>query len=187
MRADSLLRKAAQPLKAPAGLFETDPIRVAASDSYRLNENLERERAVQAEPDKQDDSESNAVIGPEEAVDETALVAAWRAYAEAQSVDGPRRVYTTLLGAEPRIEGNLIRFKVINRYQERDLSECKGALLESLRAALNNTKLQLSIEVEEQHDAPIEFLTERAKYDRMVAKNPLLDELRKRLDLDLLT
>ncbi len=181
-----MLRKAAEPLKAPAGLFQTEPVRVAASDSYRLNENLEQKRAADVQAIATEEGQPVASTGPEEAVDLAKLIAFWKQYAEDHAADGPRSLYTTLVGAEPSIEDNLIRFKVINRIQERDLSECKGALLESLRASLNNVKLQLSIELEEQQEVRKEFLTEREKYARMAEKNPLLEELRKRFDLDLL-
>lgn len=181
-----MLRKAAEPLKAPAGMFQAEPVRVAASDSYRLNENLETKRAADVQPTSTENGQPTVIAGPEDAVDHAKLVALWKQYAADQAADGPRSLYTTLVGAEPTIEDNLIRFKVINRIQERDLSECKGTLLESLRASLKNVKLQLSIELDEQQEVRKEFLTEREKYARMAEKNPLLEELRKRFDLDLL-
>jgi DNA polymerase-3 subunit gamma/tau len=181
-----MLRKAAEPLRAPAGLFQAEPVRIAASDSYRLNENLELKRAADVQPTAVENGQPTVLAGPEDAIDIAKLVALWKQYAADHAADGPRSLYTTLVGADPTIEDNLIRFKVINRIQERDLSECKGALLESLRASLNNVKLQLSIELDEQQEVRKEFLTEREKYARMAEKNPLLEELRKRFDLDLL-
>ncbi len=53
---------------------------------------------------------------------------------------------------------------------------------------MRNALLELSIEIiksEDGHDEPKVFLTDKERYMEMIKKNPNLDELRKRLDLDL--
>ena len=54
--------------------------------------------------------------------------------------------------------------------------------------AVKNDEMRLVIEMAEVQDsqASTEFMNDRERYDEMVKKNPKLDELRKRLDLDLL-
>ena len=53
---------------------------------------------------------------------------------------------------------------------------------------LENDTLSLVVELAEVEtsNAAAEFMNDRERYDEMVKKNPKLDELRKRLDLDLL-
>jgi len=48
-------------------------------------------------------------------------------------------------------------------------------------------KLEIQLKpLDESTAASTEFMNDRERYDAMVSKNPNLDELRKRLDLDLL-
>ena len=61
-------------------------------------------------------------------------------------------------------------------------------MLNHLRKELRNAALELSIEItasnEGERDA-VTYFSEKERYQKMVEKNPTLDELRKRLDLDL--
>ena len=54
--------------------------------------------------------------------------------------------------------------------------------------ALKNDQLQFEVVVQEveKGDVSQEFMNDRERYDAMVTKNPALDTLRKRLDLDLI-
>ena len=85
----------------------------------------------------------------------------------------------------PELKDEQIRFAVVNIIQQKDMDEVKAELMEFLRAELRNVRLQLEIVLEEKQSVKKEFLSEREKYERMVEQNPLLEELRKRLDLDL--
>lgn len=85
----------------------------------------------------------------------------------------------------PELKDEQIRFAVVNIIQQKDMDEVKAELMEFLRAELRNVRLQLEIALEEKQSVKKEFLSEREKYERMVEQNPLLEELRKRLDLDL--
>lgn len=131
------------------------------------------------------EGEEQVLTGPRQAVSDDALLAAWKRFAEEHVSEGARSLYTTLTAEEPRIEEELIRFKIHNAIQERDLNEMRTELMDYLRKSLNNVGLQLEVERVQEQEVKKEFLSEREKYDRLAAKNPLLDELRKRLDLDL--
>lgn len=122
-----------------------------------------------------------------EPVSQEALLLAWRTYANEHVSEGLRSLYATLIAEEPTFDANndTIRFKIHNTVQERDLNEIRTDLMDFLRKTLRNTFLQLQVERVQEEEVKKEFLSEREKYNRLVAKNPLLDELRKRLDLDL--
>lgn len=98
---------------------------------------------------------------------------------------GKRSLFATLTLYNPQLEGEQIHFKVANRVQDSDLKEIRAELMEFLRKRLQNFQLQLEVELAKGNEQKLKLLSEKDKYDKMVEKNPLLEELRKRLDLDL--
>ena len=84
------------------------------------------------------------------------------------------------------LEDKIVKFKVKNALQEEQLNSERAGLLFHLRQFVKCADLELKIELEKsEDDSPKMFLTDKEKYEKMVEKNPALDELRKRLDLDL--
>jgi hypothetical protein len=61
------------------------------------------------------------------------------------------------------------------------------AISQFIADELENDELKLEIHVlaSEQSEISSQFMTDRERYDDMVKKNPRVEELRKRLDLDL--
>jgi DNA polymerase-3 subunit gamma/tau len=173
-----MLKKAAKPLNAPTG-------QRIAPQTYQIKASLAPKADASAESASGGNAETAPLEGPTDAVSNEALRLAWKQFADDHMADGPRSLYTTLTAELPEVSGNDIAFKVHNSIQEKDLQEIRGELMEHLRKRLNNVALQLHIERIKEQEVKKEFLSEREKYDRLAAKNPLLDELRKRLDLDL--
>jgi hypothetical protein len=86
------------------------------------------------------------------------------------------------------LKDNVVVFNVLNSLQEEQLNEERADLLFHLRKTVKHALLELSIEIiksEDGNDEPKVFLTDKERYMEMIKKNPNLDELRKRLDLDL--
>lgn len=84
------------------------------------------------------------------------------------------------------LEEKTVKFEVKNALQEEQLNSERAGLLFHLRQFVKCADLELKIELEKsEDDSPKMFLTDKEKYEKMVEKNPALDELRKRLDLDL--
>jgi hypothetical protein len=95
---------------------------------------------------------------------------------------------STLTMCELELKGNVVIFNVLNALQEVQLNDERTDLLFHFRKNVKNSLIELSINVipsEDGDDAPKTFLTEKERYREMVKKNPSLDVLRKRLDLDL--
>lgn len=175
-----MLKKAPSPRSNPANVQ-------LQTDTLQVREMIGQKRAATAPPDAggAEQAEQKTNEGPRSPVAQEALELAWKTFADQLPEDGPRSLYTTLLGDTPLISGEVISFKMVNAIQEKDLNDIKGALMEFLRNRLNNAALELQTRVEKQQEVKKEFLSEREKYERLSAKNPLLEELRKRLNLDL--
>jgi len=95
---------------------------------------------------------------------------------------------STLTMCELELKGNVVIFNVLNALQEVQLNDERTDLLFHLRKNVKNSFIELSIKIipsEDGDDAPKTFLTDKERYMDMVKKNPSLDDLRKRLDLDL--
>lgn len=78
--------------------------------------------------------------------------------------------------------------EVLNKLQEEQVIENRLKLVQFLSDSLENDELNLSIEVQlpEENSMNSQYLNDRERYDVMCEQNPSLDQLRKRLDLDLL-
>ena len=123
-----------------------------------------------------------------EKVTEEGLKLAWDLFVEKQSVNKRVSLVSTLKMCAYELKGNVVCFRVVNALQEAQLDGERTDLLNHLRKEVRNAALELSIEITESkegdHNA-VTYLSEKERYQKMVEKNPTLEELRKRLDLDL--
>jgi len=116
------------------------------------------------------------------------IQAAWDLFVEVQKKAQRVSLVSTLTMCELELKGNVVIFNVLNALQEVQLNDERTDLLFHLRKNVKNALIELSIQVipsAEGDDAPKIFLTDKERYVDMVKKNPSLDDLRKRLDLDL--
>ena len=113
---------------------------------------------------------------------------AWDLFVEGHRIAKRVSLVSTLTMCELDLKDNVVVFNVLNSLQEEQLNDERADLLFHLRKTVRNALLELSIEIiksEDGHDEPKVFLTDKERYMEMIKKNPNLDELRKRLDLDL--
>ena len=115
------------------------------------------------------------------------LQEAWKQFAEVQRQADLLNLSSTLLACSVGLEKERIQIKLLNRVQEEQIKEARVQLLEYLRGELKNDFIELNLHLPAaaESEVPSQFLTERERYDVFVDKNPHLDTLRKRLDLDL--
>ncbi|MGY8918424.1 MAG: DNA polymerase III subunit gamma/tau [Flavobacteriales bacterium] len=114
--------------------------------------------------------------------------AAWDLFVEGHRIAKRVSLVSTLTMCELDLKDNVVVFNVLNSLQEEQLNDERADLLFHLRKTVKNALLELSIEIiksEDGNDEPKVFLTDKERYMEMIKKNPNLDELRKRLDLDL--
>jgi DNA polymerase III subunit gamma/tau len=113
------------------------------------------------------------------------LLTAWNDYARAQKANGKHQLFTTLTMNLPDIiSEEKLELVIHNQAQENLMSEEKTALMDFLRKKLNNYALQLNTRLVEEAGAQ-EAYTIKEKYQKMVEKNPDLEEFRRQLGLEL--
>ena len=124
----------------------------------------------------------------EQPVNAEAVEKAWEAFIVTVESEGQFNLHTTLNATTMRFEDSTITLNVLNRLQKEQIREVQLRLNQYFADQLENDTLKLVVEMAELESATAssEFMNDRERYDEMVKKNPKLDELRKRLDLDLL-
>ena len=124
----------------------------------------------------------------EQPVNAEAVEKAWEAFIVTVESEGQFNLHTTLKATTMGFDNSTITLTVLNRLQTEQIREVQLRLNEYFADQLENDTLKLVVEIAELESvaASTEFMNDRERYDEMVKKNPKLDELRKRLDLDLL-
>ena len=113
---------------------------------------------------------------------------AWDVFIEGHRKAKRVSLVLTLKMCKLELNGNVVIFNVLNGLQEVQLNDERTDLRFHLRQYVKNNLIELSIKVipsEEDSEVPKTFLTDKERYLEMVKKNPSLDALRQRLDLDL--
>jgi DNA polymerase-3 subunit gamma/tau len=112
----------------------------------------------------------------------------WSEFVEKQRVNGKINLVASLSMCEIKLEGKTVIFDIVNELQDEQLNSERADLLYYLRKNLQCVELELTIDkkkIAEGSEAPKVFLNDKEKYLKMAEKNPALEDLRKRLDLDL--
>lgn len=112
----------------------------------------------------------------------------WSEFIETQRVNGKINLVASLSMCEIKLEGKAVIFDIVNDLQDEQLNSERADLLYYLRKNLQCAELELAIDkkkIAEGSEAPKVFLNDKEKYLKMAEKNPALEDLRKRLDLDL--
>ena len=124
----------------------------------------------------------------EQPVTAAAVEKAWESFIVTVESEGQFNLHTTLKATTMGFDNSTITLTVLNRLQTEQIREVQLRLNQYFADQLENDTLKLVVEMAELESATAstEFMNDRERYDEMVKKNPKLDELRKRLDLDLL-
>ena len=124
----------------------------------------------------------------EQPVNAAAVEKAWETFITTVESEGRFNLHTTLKATTMEFDKSTITLTVLNRLQTEQIREVQLRLNQYFADQLENDTLKLIVEMAELESATAstEFMNDRERYDEMVKKNPKLDELRKRLDLDLL-
>jgi DNA polymerase-3 subunit gamma/tau len=94
-------------------------------------------------------------------------------------------LFTTLTSRVPQLkEKNLIEFMIDNKVQEDEIAGIKPELMAFLRGELQNYEVQLTTIITK-NDADKKPYTGSDKFKRMAEKNPALNELRSKFDLEI--
>jgi DNA polymerase-3 subunit gamma/tau len=131
------------------------------------------------------DGEIELVEGNEfNEVTQNAFLSKWNEFAEVLRKESKITLYTIMTANMPVLEGVKVKVEVENGVQMEELKLGKIDMLNYLRVQLRNFALDIEgVMVEKSKER--KPYTSQEKYQAMVAKNPLLDELRKTFDLGL--
>ncbi|MFL5753099.1 MAG: DNA polymerase III subunit gamma/tau [Bacteroidia bacterium] len=113
------------------------------------------------------------------------MQAAVKKYAELKLATGQRQVHTTLTAKVPQLENETeIILLIENEVQREGFHQHKQDFLDFLRRELSNNQVSLSLR---ESDLPgvKKAYTPIEKFESLKAKNPLLLEMKKRLDLEI--
>ncbi|TCD03742.1 DNA polymerase III subunit gamma/tau [Pedobacter psychroterrae] len=133
----------------------------------------------------QDDNEPKFITGDaKEAFTAEKFLSLWKQYAEKAKEDGKINVYTILTASEPILETpELIIVHVEHKIQEQQLQEELIDLLNFLRPSLRN--FNITIKAKQVARTIVNRLyTNTEKYQYLIEKNPKLEEMRKRFNLE---
>ena len=122
---------------------------------------------------------------PADPFDQEDFMSHWNIYAATVKNQGKNSLYSTMKKRDPRVEKDfVVVLEIDNELQERDLNTEKPELMAYLREHLNNWSIRLNAVVVEDKESQ-KLYTPRDKYLRMVEKNPKLNDLKQKLDLDI--
>jgi len=113
------------------------------------------------------------------------LMSLWNSYAHKAKEEGKINIFTLLTSNEPILEHHEITVLIENKIQEGLLHEEMVYFLNFLRSQLKNFSIQIKtkkIEVQLKN----RLYTSIEKYQYLAQKNPQLEEMRKRFNLDII-
>lgn len=105
-------------------------------------------------------------------------------YADEKAKEGLRQLYATLTSSKINLEGQTVVILLNNEVQRTMLTDIKQDMLDELRRLLTNKQTQLEIKVSEIM-GEVKAYKPQDKFKQMADKNPALNELKKRFDLDI--
>jgi DNA polymerase-3 subunit gamma/tau len=112
------------------------------------------------------------------------LLKTWNAFAEKLKQDNRINTYTILNNFAPELVGqNQIVISVENKTQEDMVQKESIEMLNFLRSELQNFGIEISYKLTERK-VETRLYGNREKYDYLLSKNPKLEELRRRFNLD---
>ena len=120
-------------------------------------------------------------------VDEPMIQQAWTAFGLKTKEADQLNFFSTLTATTINLEGTKVIIHVLNKLQEEQIRDGLMDISQFIANQVENDELKFEINVVASAEVEInsQFLTDRERYDGMVKKNPRVEELRKRLDLDL--
>ncbi len=163
------------------GAYQSSPARRRGASGISINTFLEK---TEEEETTRLSNEVDPQAYPVKDIPHEELAAAWRTFAQRKKQEGKNSLCATLLFNEPRLDGNMIHFKIVNEVQERDLREERFELLTELRKAFDAPGLELQLSKEEVGEIKPRY-TIKDRFTILAEKNPGLNDFKDKLKLDL--
>jgi DNA polymerase-3 subunit gamma/tau len=121
---------------------------------------------------------------PSDKFTEAQAVELWEKYIEKLISEGKKSVASIMNANRPTVKGHEIHFDLPNTLMKDQLQRAKTNLLKYLRETLNNFKIDIIIEVNEEETVKFAYTPEE-KYQKLKEKNSALELFKRTFDLDL--
>ena len=121
---------------------------------------------------------------PQSQFTEIQLIGVWNQYVK-MLIDDGKKIIASIMNADiPKIIESNISITLPNRLMQSKLITHKPKLLKFVREKLDNYSIDLLIEVNETANKKFAY-TPHERYEKLKEKNPLIEELRRKFDLDI--
>lgn len=131
-------------------------------------------------------TENKEVVFENQPFDGETLMKAIHAFALLKNEAGNRQLFTTITTAKIEIsDTNVVTLNIFNEAQKEILVGVKQDFLDFVRKELSNNTIGLDIKIEAHEESAVKAYKPSDKYKLLAEKNPMLAELKKRLDLEL--
>lgn len=155
--------------------------KILPSLSISINKSINKVSEPTEELKGSEPESANYTVTP---LDSESLKKAWHALL-AFIPEGQITLRQSLKANEPEIiSESEFKFMVSNRFQSEIVQENRGMILNFLQERVKNKALKMLIQVSDKVESNLVF-TANDKFKLMLEKNPALEVLRKRLDLEL--
>jgi len=121
---------------------------------------------------------------PADDFSESKLLLLWEAYINLLTDEGKKSVASIMNSNVPRLENGMIHFQLPNAMMKDQLDRAKFPLVKYLREKLNNFKLDVVVDVNEEETRKYAY-TPDEKYQKLREKNNAIELLKKTFDLDI--
>ena len=119
-----------------------------------------------------------------EAFTEEQIQEAWAEYVKKLSKRGKKILASIVDTDKPTLVGKTIHIELPNDTMKIELKKAQGNLMNFIKKKIQNTTIELEIDVNEKATKKYAFTT-RDKFEKLKEKNPLIDKLRTTFDLDI--
>ncbi len=152
-----------------------------ATGSLSISSFTEEEEIIETN----EEEEGETIVRFKEAVNADKLTSSWNKLKKKYQSEGRMNLYTTLSTYEAQVvDDDHVVVTYDNESQAEIISREKQNILDFLRQDLKNDLLQLKLSIS---DKPYQkAFTDAEKLKKMIEKNPNINELKDRLDLDLM-
>lgn len=121
---------------------------------------------------------------PADDFSESKLLLLWEAYINLLTDEGKKSVASIMNSNVPRLENGMVHFQLPNAMMKDQLDRAKFPLVKYLREKLNNFKLDVVVDVNEEETKKYAY-TPDEKYQKLREKNNAIELLKKTFDLDI--
>jgi len=162
------------------------PSALKRKSSFSISQTLEGKNPLGKKEGEEEEEDLDAPVAgkPQDDFDLENLEKVWLLFLEKAKAERQRVTLATLSDKPLAVDGAKVILTLDNNIQEQSFNAIKRELLFFLREKLNNYALSISIKIVE-GTQKLEPYSPQEKYQYLLEKNPLLDQLRTDLNLEI--